>query len=374
LRLFALLPVFGYRWGLLNYLSPFGKLWSADPLRGSDWGLMALDVGAAGLFACLARRIERPLPARHSKTGVALTAMTATTVAFPLVLLSTNLRQYSWGLFLVLPFAMGVLSVLLYGRGRPIRLRDALLLSMYPVFALGGILLATAVEGAICLLMAFPIALALALLGGALGYALSESWRMKPHSYTMMLAVVLLPASVVDFEARHPKQAPVFVVSTSMDIAASPEEVWRATIAPSRLSAPTDIAFRAGVAYPRGAWIDGTGLGATRYCDFSTGRLVEPVLAWKEPELLRFSVTANPQPMQEWTLYSQIHPPHLDGFLVSRQGQFRLIPMAGGTRIEATTWYEHNLWPAAYWRWWSDDVIHRVHRMVLAHIRDTVAR
>jgi uncharacterized protein YndB with AHSA1/START domain len=283
------------------------------------------------------------------------------------------LLEYGWGLFLALPFAMGTLAVLFYGRGGPVRLREALLLSMYPVFVLGAILLATAVEGVICLVMAFPIAIVMALLGGALGYALSESLRMKQHSNLMMLAVVLLPTSVVDFEARHARQAPMFEVSTSMDIAAPPEAVWQATIAPSQLRAPTDIAFRAGVAYPRGAWIEGTGVGATRYCDFSTGRLIEPVLAWKEPELLRFSVTANPQPMQEWTPYAQIHPPHLDGFLVSRQGQFRLTPIPGGTRIEATTWYQHNLWPAPYWRWWSDDIIHRVHRMVLEHIRDAAA-
>jgi hypothetical protein len=148
--------------------------------------------------------------------------------------------------------------------------------------------------------------------------------------------------------------------------------VWRATVAPSHLAAPDDWIFRAGIAYPLAAHIEGSGPGATRYCNFSTGDLVEPVLEWQEPRLLRFAVKSNPEPMVEMTPYRNIHPPHLKGFLVSRQGQFRLLRDAnGGTRLEATTWYEHNLWPAEYWRWWSDLIIHRVHKMVLDHVRDT---
>jgi hypothetical protein len=59
-----------------------------------------------------------------------------------------------------------------------------------------------------------------------------------------------------------------------------------------------------------------------------------------------------------------------NNFLVSRKGQFLLIPLAGGrTRLEGTTWYTHNLWPAAYWQVWSDFVIHRIHERVLVHIK-----
>jgi hypothetical protein len=74
--------------------------------------------------------------------------------------------------------------------------------------------------------------------------------------------------------------------------------------------------------------------------------------------------------MQEWTVYSEIHPRHLNGFLISRQGQFLLTPLPGGrTRLEGTTWYQHHLWPAAYWQLWSDEIIHRIHRRVLNHIK-----
>jgi hypothetical protein len=74
--------------------------------------------------------------------------------------------------------------------------------------------------------------------------------------------------------------------------------------------------------------------------------------------------------MQEWNPFAEIHPRHLDGFLVSRRGEFRLTPLAGGrTRLEGTTWYQHNMWPAWYWRIWSDSIIHRIHGRVLEHIK-----
>src|SRR5439155_7837109 len=85
---------------------------------------------------------------------------------------------------------------------------------------------------------------------------------------------------------------------------------------------------------------------------------------------LQFSVAQSPPPMEEWTPYKKIHPKHLDNFLASRQGRFLLTPLrGGGTRLEGTTWYVHNLWPAGYWQAWSDCIIHRIHERVLIHIK-----
>jgi hypothetical protein len=164
-----------------------------------------------------------------------------------------------------------------------------------------------------------------------------------------------------------------FQVTTAIELPASPGLVWQTILEPAKLAPPSHPLFRAGVAFPLASHIEGFGPSATRYCDFSTGKLVEPVLIWDDRRQLRFTVASNPLPMQEWTPYSQIHPPHLDGFLISKQGEFRLTELSdGGTRLEATTWYQHHLAPAHYWRWWSDYIIHRVHEMVLGNIRERV--
>jgi hypothetical protein len=78
-----------------------------------------------------------------------------------------------------------------------------------------------------------------------------------------------------------------------------------------------------------------------------------------------------PQPMKEWSPFADIHPPHLDDFLVSKGGQFHLIALPDGTtQLEGTTWYQHHMWPAGYWRLWSDSILHTIHRRVLNHVKN----
>ncbi len=49
--------------------------------------------------------------------------------------------------------------------------------------------------------------------------------------------------------------------------------------------------------------------------------------------------------------------------------RFRGRCQPGRTRLEGTTWYTNRMWPADYWRLWSDLIIHRIHSRVLRHIQ-----
>jgi hypothetical protein len=171
-------------------------------------------------------------------------------------------------------------------------------------------------------------------------------------------------------ETLRPDPPPLLKVVTAIDVKAPVEAVWNHVVEFAQLLPPSELIFRLGVAYPIRAEIKGRGPGAVRNCIFSTGPFVEPIQVWDEPKLLRFSVDQNPAPLEEWTPYREVHPPHLKGFLVSQQGQFKLTPLPGGhTRLEGTTWYRHTMWPVSYWQIWSDQIIHAIHRRVLLHIR-----
>jgi hypothetical protein len=79
--------------------------------------------------------------------------------------------------------------------------------------------------------------------------------------------------------------------------------------------------------------------------------------------------------LTELSPYEEIHPPHLDGFLRSHQGEFRLIELPGGrTRLEGHTWYSVDMYPQIYWKIWTDSIIHSIHYRVLDHIRDVVEK
>src|SRR5688572_16808007 len=240
---------------------------------------------------------------------------------------------------------MGFLAALIHGARERRSLAQSQLVAFVAVVLAGALLLALALEGVICLLMAAPLAAGLAALGALAGHAVQASrWRQPPHLYCVPLLAVPL---MFGTESMRPGPPPLLQVVTAIEVQAPAERVWRHVVEFAELPPPTEAMFKLGIAYPLRAEIQGRGPGAIRHCVFSTGPFVEPILIWDEPRLLKFSVTQNPAPMQEWTPYRKVHPPHLDGFLVSKQGQFQLAPLPGGrTKLEGTTWYCHSLWPA----------------------------
>ena len=307
----------------------------------------------------------------HPVGAAALALLLTNLLSVPLVWLSTMVFQdYGWGVFVGVPFFQGLVSVMIYGYREPRPFAGCFVVSSISMLLTGALLLAVALEGLICALMFLPLAAPLVWLGGVVGYLAQRGRpRMATASQVFPLLVLVMPA-MLWVEQQHMPEPPVFSVSTAVEIDAPPQTVWRNVVSFAELPEPEDWAFRVGIAYPIRAEMQGSGPGAERHCVFSTGSFVEPIEVWDEPRLLKFSVTSNPPPMAEWTPYDEIHPPHLEGFLASEGGQFLLEPLDNeGTRLVGTTWYRHSMWPAFYWRWWSDELIHRIHLRVLRHIK-----
>lgn len=284
---------------------------------------------------------------------------------------SVFLKNYGLGLFLGIPFMMGFCGALIYSLPRRRSMGACLLVAGIAVGLVAMGLVATAIEGLICLVMASPIAVLLALFGALAGWALqNEHWSCQLGSVRLYAAAwVLLPA-LLSVEAATPAPTPLIEATTTCEIDAPPETVWRHVVSFGDLPPPRENIFLLGIAYPVRARLEGSGVGAVRYCEFSTGPFVEPITVWDAPRRLAFDVDRQPHPMREWSPYAEIHPAHLEGFFRSKRGEFRLIPLPGGrTRLEGTTWYEQAIWPQAYWRPWSDYLIHRIHDRVLRHIK-----
>ena len=165
--------------------------------------------------------------------------------------------------------------------------------------------------GLICIIMMLPLAIPIVILGILVGYFIVEPGPEPPRSLGKLVIVLfaLLPAMVGAEHVTKPEPL-LFTCETSVVVDAPPGNVWRHVVCFSDLDPPNDWLFHTGVAYPVRARIEGTGVGAVRRCEFSTGAFVEPIEGWDEPRLLRFAVTSNPPPMQEWNPLSDIHSPH----------------------------------------------------------------
>lgn len=278
-------------------------------------------------------------------------------------------QSYGFSLFVGGPFIFGMFVALLNGFSYPKPLWSCISVALIAGSVAGVAILFVALEGAICLIMAAPIGYALIALGALVGYAIQSRPWLNDSIASLALTVTFLLPALMAAEAAGEPEPELREVATEVIVAAPPEKVWPLVIAFPPLAEPDDWFFRTGVAYPLRAEIHGHGVGAIRHCVFSTGAFVEPIEVWDEPNLLRFQVTEQPDPMREWSPF-HIHPAHLDHYLVSRKGEFRLERLPGGrTRLIGTTWYSNRMWPEWYWGLWSDYVIHRIHGRVLEHIR-----
>ena len=307
-----------------------------------------------------------------SAMGSALTAIVIVGLAgVVLACLSTAILQnYGWGLFVALPFAMGIVSVLIYTGSQERTFESCMVVAILPIAFAGFCIFALAIEGAICLLMAAPIAVVLALLGGFVGCIIVHN-RTVPLSPVAMVLVLASVPFIMGMEKQTDDLPPLLSVTTSVLIDAPPELVWPNVVSFTTIPEQRDWVLHTGVAYPIRARIDGHGVGAVRHCIFSTGEFVEPIEVWDENHLLRSSVAHQPEPMEELSPYPRLKTPHLRGYLRSREGELRLTAQPGGkTLLEGTTWYTDKIWPSQYWQFWSNMLMHHIHLRVLNHIKN----
>ncbi|HTN46310.1 MAG TPA: SRPBCC family protein [Flavipsychrobacter sp.] len=283
--------------------------------------------------------------------------------------LATNVfRDYGFGLFIWLPLVLGATSTLILSYKNSVprkQLRNNSYLTLL-IFCTG--LLAFAWEGIICLVMAAPIGFVFTYFGFLVGFHFAKS-NLKGQTPTAIILLILSTPSLMAFEDTLNETDDLRSVVTTIEINATPEKVWKNVISFPQLKEPAEFIFKTGIAYPVNATIKGQGVGAVRHCSFSTGSFVEPITIWDEPRLLKFSVDEQPEPMKEISFYD-IHPNHLHGYWVSKQGQFKLTALPNGhTLLEGTTWYINKIKPAFYWTLWSDDIVHKIHNRVLEHIK-----
>ncbi len=288
-----------------------------------------------------------------------------------IVLLANGvLATYGFGLFYGTPFFVGLLAAAIdsWNVERPFRRSMSVALAANGLIAL--VLLAFALEGALCLVMAAPLAVPLAALGAAVGRLVTPRRLTPAQAHAFLLVFSIGTPAGATLEASRAAAPDLRLVETSLDVRASDEAVFDQVVTFDRLEAPKEWLFRLGVAYPTHATIDGAGVGATRRCHFSTGTFVEPIEVWDRPRRLAFKVSSNPDPLREWSPWGAIRPAHVMSAFSSERGEFSIETVPGGsTLLIGRTWYRHNLFPQWYWGELTDVMIHAIHRRVLDHIR-----
>jgi hypothetical protein len=308
-------------------------------------------------------------PEMNATLRVIAAAIVPPVVATAVIFFSVGvLGEYGWILFLALPMVLGFSSVVIFAPHGDRSFARCFFVSLSSLVTVGVFLVLIAIEGLICLLMTLPIAVPMMALGAFIAYGVTRQW-MNSKSATGLSAILFLMLPVMmGFEASDRSEPTLHTVVTTVEIDAPIETVWRNVVAFPRIDAEPEGVLRLGFAYPTDARIEGDGVGAIRYCNFSTGPFVEPITGWEEPNLLAFDVSEQPAPMVELTPYSELHATHLQ-YIRSQKGQFRLYETNGKTFVEGTTFYTHDIAPDPYWNLFSHQIIQSIHLRVLTHIK-----
>jgi hypothetical protein len=290
-------------------------------------------------------------------------------VGLGLVALSiTVFRHYDLGLMIGTPLVVSFLSAFCTSFKQTVTYYRALTDSVLSILVLAGLILVSALDGLICILMALPIAFVQALIGAALGRWIGSVGNSKLATILPVMSIVLVPGMLTVEHVTMQPEVKRKVVTTVL-VNAPIQRVWNSVVAFPRIAQPPSGILSLGIAYPLESYIKGTGVGAIRHCVFTTGSFIEPITHWQAPSLLAFDVTKSPPPMREISIYGNIDPPHLRDFMDSHHGQFRLFERDGHVVLEGTTWYTHRLSPQWYWGPISDHIIYRIHERVLNHIK-----
>ena len=272
---------------------------------------------------------------------------------------------YGLGLFAGVPLIMGFAVAYIANRDGDIGLHRTFSATAASLLLAGAALTGFAIEGAICVALAFPLALGMAMGGAVIGRA----WVLRQnYRRGTMRSVWLLPL-LLSVELLAPPHAQ-FESSESIEVAATPMQVWDAVVhmgpIPDRPAAP----FGWGMAYPQRGIVRGSGVGAVREGVFSTGVAYERVTVWEPGQRLFFDVLSDPPMMQELSPFQHVAARHTIGYFRTRDARFTITPLANGhTRLTLATHHELDIGPTAYFRPIADWAVHANKRRVLGHFR-----
>ena len=209
-------------------------------------------------------------------------------------------------------------------------------------------------EGAVCLLIGFPILFVCGFAGVLVGRLLFKS---KTAAINLSVIPVLLIATLAEGKMRQDQR---HVVEDRILIKAPAADVWNYVVSfPSIHTAPNYWLNAVGLPSPLGTTCQGAFVGAARECIFSDGLVFKERVSQISPaRLLTFEIVEQPS------------NPELLGHLTLHRGQFQLIENNDGTTtLIGRSWYTLHMRPLWYFDWWTRDVTSHVHLRVMEHIR-----
>ena len=276
----------------------------------------------------------------------------------------------SVGYVFVLPFVIGALASLSIPAARGFwpalgSAAAASTLCLVVAYAVGW-------EGSICLIMAAPVYLTVAVLGAVAGHLWMRFYKPGARATRMMLGPLLalpLLSSAFEHGARVDNRQ-VRVVQNSIDIAATPATVWPEIARVRRIVEPQEsLFFTMGFPRPVEATLSHEGVGGVRHASFERGLLfIETVTEWQPERSIRFDIRVDPKHTPLTTL--DAHVTVGGNYFDVLEGGYRIEPLGPGrVRLHLDSHHRISTGFNFYTALWSDYLMSEIQANILRVIR-----
>lgn len=286
----------------------------------------------------------------------------------------TGAGLMSFGFLFLSPFSIGYVHVWYSTRAKSGSVFSAITESWSPALLCMGLAGIVALEGLICILMAFPLWIFMASLGA--GAALLVR-LVTTGSFLLPTVGIFLPLLFLPLESLVPQSTRYKTVSNEIIIDASHSKVWDLIKSVELIKTEEQQASlftMLGFPQPLEAKLVGTRVGAYRLATFAGGvEFHETITDWKEGELLSFSIKANT---------SEISPATLDPHITIGGQYFDVLD--GSYRVEQISTKKTRLYLSSthrlstkfnlYAALWSRAIMSSVQKNILEVIKSRAER
>ncbi|MCA9094788.1 MAG: hypothetical protein KDA68_14975 [Planctomycetaceae bacterium] len=263
--------------------------------------------------------------------------------------------SYGLAMFCLLPLLTG------FSVGAIVRRKEILAASLITVGIFSGIfLVATGLEGIICVFMAAPFMGFGMAIGGLFGYLLIGRKReqrrrdaMKTFLLLFAMPLIMAAAERIERPMRTDQRRETF--ATTIDIDASPEKTWESLTQIPELMGEKPFLLAVGLPVPTSCSLGEVGLGSERVCYFNQGKIVQRVSVWEPNESLGVSILESTLPGRRWLQFID--------------AEYKLTRTKKGTRLTRFSTIGSRLYPRWYWRGFEEWGVVSEHEYVLANIK-----
>ncbi|BAO74818.1 hypothetical protein [Winogradskyella sp. PG-2] len=238
-----------------------------------------------------------------------------------------------------------------------------LIMLLFAVFC--GFLIAIGLEGAICVLMAYPFLVIPMTITYTIGLGIGNADKnLKRNS--IILIVLMNPTTYIYDSYTEPIKEEVI---TELIVNVSKEKIWNDLSNEIVFEKTPMLLFEKGISYPKSIQLDDN--KHSYLCITNNDTINLDIINFKANSQVTFKPREQTIPMRELTPYDSIDAEHLHNYFFVNYGQITLKPLdINTTKIIAKTSYNYKIAPKWYWKLWSNYTINEMQLHVLNSIND----